>query len=255
VAEEDTLLKKETGKIVRTLALVGLILCLVVIVAYGITRFDPQLPSESWLHGFLSGITLAMAMLPEEFPVVLTIFMALGAWRMSKRHVLTRKVAVVETLGSATVLCTDKTGTLTQNRMTVQQLCRARILRHRLQGEHRPPAPEAIFDLCHFSYVQKENLGGVIRKMASRGLRMITGDYPETAINIARQIGLKNSEKYLSGSDIESFSEDELRACIRDVNIFARVVPEHKLKIVSAFKANGEIVAMTGDGVNDAPSR
>ena len=115
VKEEPTQLKREMGILVRRLAIIGILLCVMVIVIYTVTRGD-------LLKGFLAGITLAMAMLPEEFPVVLTIFLALGAWRMSKKSVLTRKPAAIETLGSATVLCTDKTGTLTQNKMTVTRL-------------------------------------------------------------------------------------------------------------------------------------
>ena len=112
---ENTNLQQQTGKIVRNFALIGLAMCTVVVVVFGLTRGD-------WLHGFLAGITLAMATLPEEFPVVLTIFLALGAWRISQHHVLTRRVPAVEMLGAATVLCTDKTGTLTQNRMTITHL-------------------------------------------------------------------------------------------------------------------------------------
>ncbi len=112
---EDTNLQKQTGKIVRNFAIVGLSLCVLVVVVFGLTRGD-------WLNGFLAGITLAMATLPEEFPVVLTIFLALGAWRISQHHVLTRRVPAVEMLGAATVLCVDKTGTLTLNRMTVTRL-------------------------------------------------------------------------------------------------------------------------------------
>ena len=115
VKEEPTQLKREMGTLVKRLAFIGILLCILVITIYTITRGD-------LLKGFLAGITLAMAMLPEEFPVVLTIFLALGAWRMSKKSVLTRKPAAIETLGSATVLCTDKTGTLTQNKMTVTRL-------------------------------------------------------------------------------------------------------------------------------------
>ena len=115
VEPEETLLQKETGRLVRNLAIVGLSLCMLVIVIYGLTRGD-------WLHGLLAGITLAMATLPEEFPVVLTIFLALGAWRISQKQVLTRRVPAIETLGSATVLCVDKTGTLTLNRMSVSKL-------------------------------------------------------------------------------------------------------------------------------------
>ena len=115
VREEPTQLKREMGTLVKRLAFIGILLCILVITIYTITRGD-------LLKGFLAGITLAMAMLPEEFPVVLTIFLALGAWRMSKKSVLTRKPSAIETLGSATVLCTDKTGTLTQNKMTVTRL-------------------------------------------------------------------------------------------------------------------------------------
>ncbi len=115
VKEEPTRLKREMGKLVKRLAIIGILLCVLVIAIYTITRGD-------LLKGFLAGITLAMAMLPEEFPVVLAIFLAMGAWRMSKKSVLTRKPSAIETLGSATVLCTDKTGTLTQNKMTVTRL-------------------------------------------------------------------------------------------------------------------------------------
>ena len=107
--------KKEISHIVRNSAIVGLSLCAIIIVVYGLTRLD-------WIEGFLAGITLAMAILPEEFPVVLTIFLALGAWRMSKKNVLTRQVHAIENLGGATVLCVDKTGTLTQNKMSVHKL-------------------------------------------------------------------------------------------------------------------------------------
>lgn len=108
-------MQRETNRLVRNLAIFGLSLCAIVIVIYGLTR-------GNWLDGFLAGITLAMATLPEELPVVLTIFLALGAWRISQKRVLTRRVPAIETLGSATVLCTDKTGTLTLNKMTLAQL-------------------------------------------------------------------------------------------------------------------------------------
>ena len=112
---EDTPLQRETRRIVRNFAVVGLVLCAVVVVTYALTRGD-------WIRGLLAGITLAMAIVPEEFPVVLTIFLALGAWHLSRSRVLTRHVPVIETLGSATVLCVDKTGTLTRNEMTVTEL-------------------------------------------------------------------------------------------------------------------------------------
>lgn len=377
VREEPTKLKKEMGRLVKTLAFIGIILCLIVIGVYTLTRGD-------LLKGFLAGITLAMAMLPEEFPVVLTIFLALGAWRMSRKKVLTRKPAAIETLGSATVLCTDKTGTLTQNKMTVSLLYNgsdfARIGRGEtipeafheiieygilssqvnpydpmekailnignqyLSGsEHIHPdwlmekeyplskdllamsrvfsradscekviavkgAPEAIFDLCHLEEKTLNIYEEAVMKMASDGLRvlgvgraalntgenpqlqhdfdfkftgliglsdpirgsvpeaikecyeagirviMITGDYPVTAINIGKEVGINNPDLCITGQELQEMSEDELCERIKNVNIFARVVPEQKLKIVNALKRNNEIVAMTGDGINDAPA-
>ncbi|MEI6436345.1 MAG: cation-translocating P-type ATPase [Bacteroidota bacterium] len=377
VKEEPTRLKLEMGALVKKLAITGFILCLVVIAVYTLTRGD-------LLKGFLAGITLAMAMLPEEFPVVLAIFLALGAWRISKKNVLTRKPSAIETLGSATVLCTDKTGTLTLNKMTVQRLfngsdffqtekvkdlpetfhkvveygilasqvnpfdpmekaitllgekylqgtnhlnhqwemireyplskellAMSRVFADRLTGERSiaaKGAPEVIFDLCHLPDDIRQKYGAAIEDMAKNGLRvlgvaaskiiseslpdnqhdfdfeflgliglsdpirpevksavaecyragirviMITGDYPVTAMNIAKEIGLNNSDKAITGAELKTMSEDELCARIRNVNVFARVVPEQKLVIVNALKKNGEIVAMTGDGINDAPA-
>jgi len=377
VTEEPTKLKKEMGILVKRLAIIGISLCVLVIAVYTLTRGD-------LLKGFLAGITLAMAMLPEEFPVVLTIFLALGAWRMSKKNVLTRKPAAIETLGSATVLCTDKTGTLTQNKMTVTRLYNGndfhtvstntefpepfhKIIEYGILSsqvnpfdpmekaiinigdkflqntEHIHPdwlmekeyplsqemlamsrvfnstgtkgkiiaakgAPEAIFDLCHLDLNSKGKYEKAVTEMASAGLRvlgvtkatintehlpetqhdfdfefvgliglsdpirenipeavaechkagirviMITGDYPVTAMNIAKEIGLKNPGLCIAGNELLEMSEEELCTRIKDVNVFARVVPEQKLKIVNALKKNNEIVAMTGDGVNDAPA-
>jgi Ca2+-transporting ATPase len=377
VKEEPTRLKREMGTLVKRLAIIGILLCFLVIAIYTITRGD-------LLNGLLAGITLAMAMLPEEFPVVLTIFLALGAWRMSKKSVLTRKPAAIETLGSATVLCTDKTGTLTQNKMTVTQLFNGTDFLNVAAGDNFPEtfheiiefgilssqvnpfdpmekaiintgdkylqntehihsdwimekeyplskdllamsrvfsrtgtkeqviavkgAPEAIFDLCH---LDKQRICGyekAVEEMAIKGLRvlgvakanlisgelpsiqhdfdlefvgliglsdpirnnvpdavrecyhagirviMITGDYPVTATNIGKEIGIKNAELCITGSELKDMTEDELSERIKLVNIFARVIPEQKLKIVNALKKNNEIVAMTGDGINDAPA-
>lgn len=379
IKPEETLLKKETGRIVRNFAIGGLILCSLVIVIYGITR-------GNWIVGFLAGLSLSMAILPEEFPVVLMIFMSLGAWRMSKRQVLTRNTASIEMLGAATVLCVDKTGTLTQNKMILSSLfcdnhfydiekngektlpeCFHDLLEYGYLASQRDPfdpiekeiknttekflkktehihdqwklvreyplskhllalshvwessdrmehviaakgAPEAIADLCHFTKEQTKEVLIHVKEMTDKGLRvlgvarssfkedslpdkqhdfeyefvgllgfvdpvrftvapslkecytagmrmiMITGDYPGTAQHIGRQIGLKNPEAFITGPELSQMSQEELRQKIKTINIFARVVPEQKLAIVDALKANGEIVAMTGDGVNDAPA-
>jgi P-type Ca2+ transporter type 2C len=375
---EDTNLQQQTGKIVRNFALIGLAMCTLVVVVFGLTHAD-------WLNGLLAGITLAMAILPEEFPVVLTIFLALGAWRISKYHVLTRRVPAVEMLGAATVLCTDKTGTLTQNRMTITHLMtnsqlqavdmqqrslpeefhalveygllatpvdpfdpmekaikelggRALVNTEHLHADwnlvHEYPlsekllamshvwrstsrhafviaakgAPEAIADLCHFEAGEMDGLHEQINRMAEHGLRvlgvakadftpvdlpeeqhdfefkfigllgladpirpevpgavkecydagirviMITGDYPGTARNIAQQIGLKPADEIITGAELDAMSDEELSERIKTTCIFARAVPEQKLRIVGALKANDEVVAMTGDGVNDAPA-
>jgi Ca2+-transporting ATPase len=379
VEPEETPLQRETGKIVRNVAFAGLFACTLVVIVYGLTR-------ANWLNGLLAGITLAMALLPEEFPVVLTIFLALGAWRISQKRVLTRRVPAVETLGSATVLCVDKTGTLTQNRMsvhtmyangefytvdfqkkpdipeTLHEVVEFSILasqkdpfdpmekafkelggRYLARTEHihddwtlvheyplsnnlmalshvwKSPrgdeyviaakgSPEAIADLCHFSEAQKKELAQPIETMAKTGLRilgvakssftitdlpgaqhdftfgflglvgladpvrpgvaeavkecyaagirvvMITGDYAGTAAHIAREIGLQPVDQTITGPELDGIDEEELQRRIKRVNIFARVVPEQKLRIVNALKAAGEVVAMTGDGVNDAPA-
>ena len=377
IAEEDSLLKKETALIVKNFAIVGGILCALVVVVYGLTRGD-------WLHGLLAGLSLSMALLPEEFSVVLLIFLSMGAWRMSKRNVLVRRMPAIETLGSSTVLCVDKTGTLTLNKMILSSIysgnesceidkneCLLEKFHELLEfgylasqqdpfdplekeikkstekflpdhedihrewklireyplsknllalsnvwesNDHRKHvvatkgAPEAIFELCSLNEAEKEKMLSQVQKMADKGLRllgvakasfqddslpdkqhdfefefigllgfvdpvrpevaqsvkecytaglrviMITGDYPGTAQHIARQIGLKDPEKYITGPELASMQKEELAEKIKTTNIFARVVPEQKLLIVNALKLNGEVVAMTGDGVNDAPA-
>ena len=374
---DETFLQKKSAHLIRNFAAVGLLLCALAVVLYGVTR-------GNWINGFLVGIALAMSLLPEEIPVVLTVFLALGAWRMSERRVLTRRMPAIETLGSATVLCVDKTGTLTLNRMSVKRLlvdgefCDVgathektlpqkfhelvrfsvlasetdpfdpmekafeelgnRVLDHgarferwilaheysispellalshvwKISGKEEyviatKGAPEAIADLCHFNSEQRAQLSEQVESMARDGLRvlgvakgafagsrwptsqhdfdfrflglmgladpvraeapgaikechragirvaMITGDYPSTAQAIGRQIGLDSAGHVVVGAEIESMRPAELRRRIDETSIFARVLPEQKLNLVEAFKANGEIVAMTGDGVNDAP--
>ena len=378
VETDETFLQKKSGNLIRNFATVGLSVCALAVVLYGLTR-------GGWINGFLIGIALAMALLPEEIPVVLTIFLALGAWRMSQKRVLTRRMPAIEALGSATVLCTDKTGTLTLNRMAVRRLCVGeevhdvdthidqtlpqkfhRLVRYSVLASETDPfdpmekafkelgdryldhgsrferwklaheysispellalshvwhsgngeehfiatkgAPEAVADLCHFDSGQKRKLSVQVDSMGSDGLRvlgvakasftgtswplsqhdfdftflgligladpvrvtvpsaikectqagvkvvMITGDYPSTAAAIGRKIGLAMNGNMLTGPELESLHEGELRRRIQKSNIFARVLPEQKLNLVEAFKANGEVVAMTGDGVNDAPA-
>jgi len=381
---EATPLQQEIRRLVRNLAILGILLSLLLLVIYGFARGD-------WLHGLLSGITLAMSILPEEYPVVLTVFMAMGAWRISKHRVLTRRVHTVEALGSATVMCVDKTGTLTFNRMAVQQLvvgnhsfivdksqdslpetfhevlefgilasettpfdavsfdpmekaihvlgekyltntehlhgdwalaheyslspellALSHVWKARNQDEYvvaAKGAPEAIADLCHLNEQQLAALSKQINGLAEQGMRvlgvakashrgsvwpdiqhdfnfeflgligladsvrpnvapalrechaagirvvMITGDYPATAAAIAAQIGLAvGGGGIINGAELSQMDEMTLRERIRHSNIFARMVPEQKLRLVNALKANGEIVAMTGDGVNDAPA-
>ncbi|UVO25378.1 cation-translocating P-type ATPase [Bradyrhizobium arachidis] len=377
---EPPRLQRQTAALVRLCALGGAAVSVLAVLLYGTLR-------GGWLDALLAGIAIGMSMLPEEFPVVLTVFMAMGAWRISKARVLTRRAASIETLGSATVLCTDKTGTLTENRMTVAELrtsdgaalrsadttyggtaaafrdiavhgvlasaaepfdpmekafhalarempdARDRLpdsswrlvrgygLRPDLlamtQVWQRPDAaglvvaskgaPEAIALLCRLSEPELIALRRTVDTMAASGLRvlgvagavhsdgplphaqtgfafrflglvgladplrhsvpaaiadcrsagirviMITGDYPATAQAIARAAGLDMSG-VLTGDDLRKIDDAALAEAVKTVNVFARIVPEQKLRIVQALKANGEIVAMTGDGVNDAPS-
>ncbi|HYM71832.1 MAG TPA: cation-translocating P-type ATPase [Stellaceae bacterium] len=378
---EPPRLQAQTRRLVRAFAVVGGGVSILAVLLYGVLR-------GGWLDAVLAGIALGMSMLPEEFPVVLTVFMAMGTWRISRARVLTRRAAAIETLGSATVLCTDKTGTLTENRMSIAELrlengkifrlretagatmpeefrdlaefgllASARdpfdpmekafhelgrelfaanrhvpgpewILAHAYglrpgllamshvwqAGDGRPEfviaakgAPEAIADLCHLRPADLAALTRSVNEMAAEGLRvlgiarasfigdgwpgsqhdftfelmglagladplrpsasaavaecrsagirvvMITGDYPATAKAIARQAGLDHDD-LITGEEMEALSDAELVERVRTATVFARIMPEQKLRIVGAFKANGEIVAMTGDGVNDAPS-
>ncbi|HVW29629.1 MAG TPA: cation-translocating P-type ATPase [Polyangiaceae bacterium] len=382
VRQEPTLLQRETARLVRLFATAGVLCCLVVVVAYAVTRGSD---AGAWKSGLLAGITMAMSVLPEEFPVILTIFLALGAWRISRAQVLTRRMPAIESLGAATVLCVDKTGTLTQNRMTLRWIADSErhielpadgvhecgpelldVLQTAILASKPDPfdpmeralqaagsaalgsplaeddrrlvreypltpelpalthawrigagdtlvvaskgAPEAIADLCGMNPRQRGALMARVVPLASRGLRvlavargalsatglpedhrelalefcglvgfedplrpgvpvavadcraagirviMITGDYPATAESIARQAGFDRCDAVMTGKELGAMSDRELALRIRDVEVFARAVPAQKLRIVEALIANGEIVAMTGDGVNDAPA-
>jgi Ca2+-transporting ATPase len=378
---EPPRLQLQTARLVRLAALGGAAVSIVAVLLYGTLR-------GGWLDAVLAGITIGMSMLPEEFPVVLTVFMAMGAWRISKARVLTRRAVSIETLGSATVLCTDKTGTLTENRMSIAelQLPDGAVFRLREAVDTTVPAnfwelalygllasapvpfdpmekafhefardglefadglpgsdwklahsyglrpdllamtqlwqrdsdtsayavaakgaPEAVALLCRLAPAELEVLHHAVDAMAAEGLRvlgvakaahegehwpksqrdfpfvflglvgladplrpsvpeavrecrsagirvvMITGDYPATARTIAQQAGLDATE-VLTGDAIEHIDDFELAQRAKTASVFARIMPEQKLRIVQALKADGEIVAMTGDGVNDAPS-
>ncbi|HJU29001.1 MAG TPA: cation-translocating P-type ATPase [Candidatus Binataceae bacterium] len=377
IEDEPTPLRAQTRRLVRILAAFGGALSVLTVVFYGLLR-------GSWLDGLLAGITLAMSILPEEFPLVLTIFLVMGAWRISRANVLTRRSAAIEALGAATVLCTDKTGTLTLNQMSVAELRAANaavdltvttpstppqeirellefgvlasekeptdpmerailVAAQRILGElpHRDwtlaheyslssalfamshvwrapgrtdyavaakGAPEAIAGMCRLDSSALNLLRDAVNQMASRGMRvlgvakarfhgsrwpesqldfpfefigligladplrpgvpeavhecrtagirvvMVTGDYPTTARAIAARAGLDVSGGAIAGDEIAAMSGVELRQRVRGASIFARITPDQKLRIVEALKDNSEIVAMTGDGVNDAPS-
>lgn len=376
---ELTPIQLETRRIVKRVALIGLSLALLLALTYGLLNGD-------WLRGLLAGLTFAMAVLPEELPVVLTLFLGLGAWRLAREKVLARSVPAVELLGATTVLCVDKTGTLTSNRMLVRRLwseCAvydsgtagktllqedlhglleyAVLASHRrafdpmetaigdagkllladtehLHGDwtlvddyplskemlamsrvwHSPDqrehliaakgAPEAIVDLCHLDEARAAKIAEQVASLAREGLRvlgvaravfaeaelpgkqhdfdfvclglialedplrpevpqaiaechaagirvvMITGDHPVTALSIAAQAGLPTAGEVMTGSELLKLSDEALQARLATTHIFCRVQPEQKLRLVQAFRAAGEIVAMTGDGVNDAPA-
>ncbi len=366
IEDTPTPLNLQTRRLVKLFSWIGLGLSSAVVLLYGLTRGD-------WLAGLLAGITLAMSMLPQEFLLILTVFMAMGAWRLSKQRVLTRRAAAIEALGAATVLCTDKTGTLTENRMAVAELwplppaqAQDELLEvcvlasepdpvdpmerafHALAAQQLPAARrhadwtlvheygllpglmaithvwraadggaqtvavkgalEAVLPLCKTPAGQADAVARTANDMAGRGLRvlavargvfegtawpdtphgfdfqllglaaladplrpgvpaaaqdcrraglrvlMITGDHPATALAIARQAGLQAEAPAVTGAELEAMDDGALRACVQRTTVFARVRPEQKLRIVSALKALGEVVAMTGDGVNDAPS-
>jgi P-type Ca2+ transporter type 2C len=370
-------LQQQTRGLVRSLAVLGLSLSAVVALLYILLR-------GGVLDGLLAGIAIAMSLLPEEIPLVLTVFLVMGAWRMSRARVLTRRAAAIEALGAATLLCTDKTGTLTQNRMAVAELWNGadsltiaaedaalpdtfaallecgilasavdpvdpmetafhalgrralaapryasadrRLVRSyglrpdlfavtqlwRVPGNAAPiaaakGAPEAVARLCRLDAAVLARVTAAAEAMAARGMRilgvaraeftgdappaaqedfdfrflglvgladplrpsvtgavrecraagigvaMITGDYPATAQAIARAAGI-DADRVMTGEAIAAASDAELAARVTTTRVFARVLPEQKLRLVNAFIAAGEIVAMTGDGVNDAPA-
>ena len=367
---ERSRLQRDVDQIVRVIGILGIITVFAVVIIYGSTR-------DNWLEGALAGIAAAMALIPEEFPVILTLFLAIGAWRMSQVRVIARKPSAIEALGSISALCVDKTGTLTMNKMEVAEIqlddikfrvesdsindsiahvievgamacpnsifdpmdqafrdlaARFKINHSYLSVREFPlhagrlaylhawkinddlfvaakGAPETIARLCGLNENEIVELAERVHDAADQGFRvlaiaetrlpsqtklpheidelrlsflglallqdpvregvkqsiadcamagirtiMITGDHPSTAQSIAREIELPNPQSFISGSMLDVMNDVELQTRIRDVSVFARVTPEHKLRIIRALQSNGEIVAMTGDGVNDAPA-
>ncbi|WP_354003705.1 cation-translocating P-type ATPase [Ramlibacter aurantiacus] len=375
-----TPLHQQTRRLVRLFSVLGLGVSAVAALLHGLLRGD-------WLGGVLAGLTLAMSLLPQEFLLILSVFTAMGAWRMARQRVLTRRPAAIETLGAATVLCTDKTGTLTLNRMAIAELqlpsamgapgpswrpaegplpqpfhalLEAGVLAsetdpfdpmeralHALGREQLPPArlhpgwtlaheyplspglpamthvwqggdagpvvaikgaPESVGALCRLPPDQRDAMRAAAEALAGRGHRvlgvatgtwaggawppspagfdlrflgllaladplrdgvdaavrecrqagirvaMITGDHPGTARAIARQAGIDEAGPILTGRELAGLDDATLKQRVLDTSVFARVTPEFKLRIVQALRAQGEVVAMTGDGVNDAPS-
>ena len=379
VETAPTPLQIQTRKLVKIFAILGIGSSAALALVYGLLHGE-------WIKGILAGITLAMATLPEEFPLVLTVFLVLGAWRMSQNKVLTRRSAAIEALGAVTVLCSDKTGTLTLNRMTVAALVADvqhwgvaaetdtgtlpenfhTLVEFSILASHPDPfdpmerafsdlgerllkqtdhihsdwtlmhgyplqpsllamsqvwqaksgtgfvvaakgAPEAVSELCHLAGDKIEVVRRDVATLAAKGLRvlavaraesataawpasqsdfnfrfvglvgladplrpevpaavaacrsggirvvMITGDHPATALAIAKQAGIEG-EDVLTGSELARLDNTQLTTRLAHTNIFARIMPEQKLRLVQAFAAAGQIVAMTGDGVNDATS-
>lgn len=375
IEQQPTRLQIEMKQFIKKLFIGGGIISLCVITIFYFTR-------GNFTDAILNGLAAAMAILPEEFPVILTIFMALGAWRLSKSNVLTRKPSAIETLGSATILCSDKTGTITQNKMEIKilqtgtntihadsfnqnkseispiiktlfhassipsldpmdkaiqlqyekqvasneegetRLCKeyplsktlfaiTRVIQHPTETyptAYCKGAPESVLKMCRLTQSNYHALMEQVEFLAAKGYRilaaatctlshndlpenqtdfqwqfaglvgfedpirkevpqaikecyaagirviMITGDFPITAMSIANQIGLTHGNQIITGDELQKMSNSELALKIRNTHIFARIVPEQKLQIIQALKANGEIVAMTGDGVNDAPA-
>ncbi len=374
ITEEKTPLELKIFNFVKLMSIWGgAIFLLVWIINY--------LRSGVILDSLLQALTLAMSILPEEIPVAFTTFMALGAWRLMKMGIVVKQMKTVETLGSATVICTDKTGTITQNKMALAKLFTLEtgqvinvvenletkekdlitmamwasepipfdpmeIALHNAYGKlslkderpnykmvheyplgGKPPmmthlfensmgnlivaakgAPEAIiavsdltpseieilqetilnlakegyrllavgkgiftgkeypkqqqdfkFDfkgIVAFYDPPKENISQVLKDFESAGIqvKLVTGDNANTAMAIAKQINFKGYEKSMSGDELMELTDAELQEKVNDINVFSRMFPDAKLRIVNALKKNNEVVAMTGDGVNDGPA-
>ena len=371
ITAPKTLLQQQVDKFVRQLAVFGISAFLVI---WAINFLKTGL----WIESLLFALTLAMAAVPEEIPVALSSFMALGAWQMSKLGIISRQPQIFENLGSVNVICLDKTGTITENQMTVKSIydfskdvlieagaqwkdslmlqyamlaseqnpfdamekaiqeAYAQYIQHPHWGiltqvyeyplQGRPPmmthiyrkdnhyiaaakgAPERIIQVCELKDLQRQkiiqyateqaekgyrvigvagaihkekyflqtqdeykwqfegllclydpprhNIGQVIKQFyeAHIDVKLLTGDYAKTAANICRQTGIKGYVKYITGDQVLLMKEEELKKAVEEINLFVRMFPEAKLQVINALKSNGHIVAMTGDGVNDAPA-
>ncbi|MEO5909906.1 MAG: cation-translocating P-type ATPase [Pelobium sp.] len=373
IAEEKTPLELQINNFVKKMVMVGAIVFLVV---WGINYFR----SQDILDSLIKALTLAMSILPEEIPVAFATFMAIGAWRLMKMGIVVKQMKTVETLGSASVICTDKTGTITQNKMSLAQLFVLKtnqiknteeldqpdkdlirtamwasepipfdpmeIALHEAYAESdidderndyrmiheyplggKPPmmthlfenkngdriiaakgAPEALINICNLNEVEKSQINNAIAKLANDGYRVlgvatasfngndfpatqqefqfifkglvafydppkeniktvlqafykagidvkiVTGDNALTTAAIAHQIDFKNADKCINGEDLMKLNDQELSKCVKETSIFTRMFPDAKLRIINALKAQNEIVAMTGDGVNDGPA-
>lgn len=375
VTPEKSLLQSQVSRFVQQMALVGLVAFLLV---FGINYFS----TNDLIISLLFGLVMTMSLIPEEIPVAFSSFMAIGAYRMSRIGLLVKQPVTVESLGSASVICLDKTGTITENNMSLaaiydaehdaiitsgdfskfvdneviayamwaseaapfdpmeQALHQAYIknaqadvrdqyrMIHEYPLEGKPPmmthvwenvdyqviackgAVERILRNAGLSVEKEQHIMAVTRQLAAKGYRilgvakffvsekmtdfpahqdafnwqflglvalydppkpgirqvfeqfykagiqvkMVTGDYAETALTIAQESGLRNNGQFLNGDDAMTMSEADLRQAVKKLDLFVRMFPEAKLRVIEALKANGEVVAMTGDGVNDGPA-
>ncbi|TAE82778.1 MAG: HAD family hydrolase, partial [Bacteroidetes bacterium] len=374
IKEEKTPLELQIANFVKKMAIIGAI---VFIIVWAINFWHTQ----NLLNSLLQSLTLAMSILPEEIPVAFTTFMALGAWRLMKIGVVVKQMKTVETLGSATVICTDKTGTITENEMSLAKLFLLstnkivalnqplandekelielamwasepipfdpmEVALHKAYQDSNPDdkrslyklvheyplggvppmmthifnnnagdsiiamkgAPEALVNIANLKEVEKKQIRTAIQLLANDGYRVlgvgvsnftgksypnkqqdllsvfkgivafydppkknikkvlrdfyqagiavkiITGDNAATTKAIAKQIGFNGCERTIAGDDLVKLNEAELKQRVMDTNIFTRMYPEAKLKVINALKSNNQVVAMTGDGVNDGPA-
>ena len=358
VKKEKTPLERQVNKLIFVCTIISAVIFLLTIIITYLNH--PELVfSKRIVEAILSGITIAMATIPEEIPVVLTVFLAMGAWELTREKTLTRNMKTIETLGAVNVLCTDKTGTLTENKMEVQDIyaftpnfletlylacpkvaydpmeiaikdyCEdkqkvntegiitkeyAFTSETKMMGQvwdnHLlcvKGAYESVLPLCNLSEEDYKSIEDKIMEFSKEGFRvlagargtdlieipnslseaklsfeglvalydpprygvktslekcysagirviMITGDNGETAKGIAKKINLENYDEVITGAELEAMNDEELFEKVKTVNIFARVYPNHKMRIVNALQKNKQIVAMTGDGVNDAPA-